>query len=52
VANQLINTRIRLFEYERHLKELEELEERIATLEEAARNEQEEAIKGGRRAWR
>ena len=51
VANQLIGTRIRLLEYERRLKELEQFEERIATLEEAAGNEQEEAIKGGRRAW-
>jgi flagellar motility protein MotE (MotC chaperone) len=36
VANQLIGTRIRLLEYERRLKELEELEERLATLEHAA----------------
>jgi hypothetical protein len=35
VANQLIGTRIRLLEYERRLKELEELEERLAALEQA-----------------
>jgi len=35
VANQLIGTRIRLFEYERRLKELEEFEERIQALEQA-----------------
>ncbi len=35
VANQLIGTRIRLFEYERRLKELEEFEARIETLEQA-----------------
>ncbi len=34
VANQLITTRIKLFEYERRLKETEELEERLALLEE------------------
>src|SRR5215213_474500 len=33
VANQLIGTRIRLFEYERRLKELEELEERLEAVE-------------------
>ena len=35
VANQLISTRARLLEYERRLKETEELEERIEALEEA-----------------
>src|SRR5215204_5954960 len=35
VANQLIGTRIRLFEYERRLKELEEFEARIEALEQA-----------------
>jgi hypothetical protein len=43
VANQLITTRIKLFDYERRVKETEELEERLAQLEQA----QEE--KGGRR---
>jgi len=33
VANQLIGTRIRLFEYERRLKELEELEARLEAVE-------------------
>src|SRR5215211_2635845 len=33
VANQLIGTRIRLLEYERRLKELEEFEARIEALE-------------------
>src|SRR5215210_3021771 len=33
VTNQLIGTRIRLLEYERRLKETEELEERLETLE-------------------
>jgi len=33
VANQLIGTRIRLFDYERRLKELEELETRLEAVE-------------------
>jgi len=33
VANQLITTRIKLFEYERRLKETEELEKRLEELE-------------------
>ena len=33
VANQLIGTRIRLFEYERRLRELEELEARLEAVE-------------------
>jgi len=33
VANQLIGTRIRLLEYERRLKELEEVEGRLGELE-------------------
>jgi len=33
VANQLIRTRIRLFDYERRLKELEELEARLEAVE-------------------
>jgi len=44
VANQLIGTRIRLFEYERRLKELEEFEARIETLEQAQQQ-------GGSRRW-
>ena len=46
VANQLIGTRIRLLEYERRLKELEEFEERIEALEQA----QEQG--GGNTRWR
>ena len=46
VANQLIGTRIRLFEYERRLKELEEFEERIEALEQAQQQG------GGSRRWR
>ena len=38
VANQLIGTRIRLLEYERRLKELEGLEERLSRLEQLQRN--------------
>lgn len=34
VANQLLGTRIRLLEYERRIKELEEIEERLQALEE------------------
>ncbi len=49
VANQLIGTRIRLLEYERRLKETEELEERIAAIEQAAA--QANGGKGGRRGW-
>lgn len=44
VANQLIGTRIRLLEYERRLKELEEVEQRLQALEQA-----QEEQKGGRR---
>jgi hypothetical protein len=33
VANQLITTRIKLFEYERRVKETEELEERLLAVE-------------------
>ena len=44
VANQLIGTRIRLFEYERRLKELEEFEARIETLEQTQQQ-------GGSRRW-
>src|SRR5829696_1632478 len=44
VANQLIGTRIRLFEYERRLKGLEEFEARIETLEQAQQQ-------GGSRKW-
>lgn len=43
VANQLINTRLRAVELERKVKETEELEERLAQLEEAANQ------KGGRK---
>jgi hypothetical protein len=43
VANQLLNTRLRAIELERKLKETEELEERIAALE------QREPNTGGRR---
>jgi len=46
VANQLIGTRIRLFEYERRLKEVEEFEERIEALEQA----QQQGV--GCRQWR
>jgi hypothetical protein len=44
VANQLIGTRIRLLEYERRLKELLELEERLEALERA-----QEEQRGGKR---
>ena len=46
VANQLIGTRIRLFEYERRLKEVEEFEARIEALEQAQQQG------GGSRRWR
>ncbi len=39
VANQLIATRLRLLEYERRLKETEELETRVEELEAEAREE-------------
>lgn len=44
VANQLINTRLRALEVERKVKEAEEIEERLAALEEQPRN-------GGGRRW-
>jgi len=40
VANQLIGTRIRLFEYERRLKELEELEARLEAVEDVLKGRQ------------
>jgi predicted DNA-binding protein YlxM (UPF0122 family) len=43
VANQLVGTRIRILEYERRLKELEEIEER---LEVALIGESSECING------
>jgi hypothetical protein len=47
VANQLIGTRIRLLEYERRLKEQEELEARIEALEQV-----QDKQPGGVRRWR
>ncbi len=47
VANQLINTRLRAVEVERKIRETEELEERLAEIEERLRQEGR-----GRRAWR
>jgi len=44
VANQLINTRLRAIEVERKIREAEEIEERLAALEEIAKN--------GGRGWR
>jgi hypothetical protein len=44
VVNQIINTRARLIELERRVKETEELEERLSALEQA-----KEEQKGGRR---
>jgi|SRR5215213_493431 len=44
VANQLINTRLRAIEVERKIREAEEIEERLAALEEIAKN-------GGGRRW-
>jgi hypothetical protein len=38
VANQLINTRIRLLEYERRVKEMEDLEERLEALEQVEKD--------------
>src|SRR5215203_4905610 len=38
VANQLINTRIRLLEYERRLREMEDLEERLEALEQVEKD--------------
>ena len=45
VANQLINTRIRLLEYDRRLREAEDLEERLEVLEQAEKE-------SSRRRWR
>jgi hypothetical protein len=46
VAGQLIGVRLRLLEYERRLKETEEIEARISELEEAA-----DSGRGGGRRW-
>ena len=48
VANQLINTRLRAVELERKIKETEELEERLARLEEIAGHR---AKPGGSGRW-
>ena len=45
MANQLIGPRIRLLEFEKRLKETEELEERLEALERAAQDE------SGDRQW-
>ncbi len=47
VANQLMNTRLRVIEQERRLKESEDLEARIEALERA-----QGRGKGARRSWR
>src|SRR5215210_1090317 len=39
VANQLINTRLRAIEVERKIREAEEIEERIASLEDLAKRQ-------------
>jgi len=44
VVNQILNTRARLIELERKLKETEELEERIEALEATEQ-------RGGTRSW-
>ena len=46
VVNQILNTRARLIELERKVKETEELEERIEQLE------QSQEQRGGKRRWR
>lgn len=46
VANQLINTRLRAIELERRIKETDELEARLETLEE---RQLEDKSRGGRR---
>jgi hypothetical protein len=46
VANQLVNTRLRAIETERKIKETDELEARIETLERDSQGQ------GGARSWR
>ncbi|MCA1716266.1 MAG: hypothetical protein LC781_05170 [Actinobacteria bacterium] len=45
VVNQILNTRARLIEIERRVRETEELEERLASLEQATEQ------RGGGRTW-
>jgi hypothetical protein len=47
VANQLITTRIKLFEFERRLKETEELEKRIEELSEAMERQEKAGSRYG-----
>ena len=47
VVNQILNTRARLIELERRVKETEELEDRIEQLEQS-----QEQVGGGGRRWR
>ena len=45
-VNQILNTRLRALEFERKIKETEELEERLEALERAA-----EKQRGGGKRW-
>jgi predicted DNA-binding protein YlxM (UPF0122 family) len=47
VANQLITTRIKLFEFERRLKETEELERRVEELSEAMERQEKAGSRYG-----
>jgi hypothetical protein len=47
VANQLINTRLRALEYERRVRELEEIERRLTALEDVRYQEERSAGYGG-----
>ena len=48
IANQLLNTRARLIELERRIKETEDLEQRISAIEQ---RQSFNAHKGGRKTW-
>ncbi len=50
VVNQILNTRARLIEIERKVKENEEFEERLEELERLARDSHSQGTQTGRRA--
>jgi hypothetical protein len=51
VVNQILNTRARLIELERKVKETEELEDRIERLEQTGQDQQQNQQRGGSGRW-
>jgi hypothetical protein len=51
VVNQILNTRARLIELERKVKETKELEDRIERLEQTGQDQQQNQQRGGSGRW-